>query len=150
MRHRRAFSLLEVVAALSMFVLCASVLLETMGNSRTAVDALSRADNDDANLRLIFQKVLRSPDAATAARDGVMSTPDGMRLRWTCEIAPTEAVDLHRVTVRISRETNGNASEAKEHILYALRPAWSDPVKRDAMLERRKASIPHGPGGGVP
>lgn len=150
MRKHRAFSLLEVVAALSLFVLCASVLLQTMGNARTAVDSVSHADNDDANLRLIFQKILRSPDASTAVRDGAMSTPEGARLRWTCAIAPAEAIDLHRITVRVSRETNGDASEPKEYTLYALRPAWSDPVKRDAMLERRKAALAPGPGGGAP
>lgn len=147
---RRAFTLLEVVAALSLFVFCASVLLETMGNARTAVDTVSRADNDDANLRLIFQKILRAPDTITATRDGALSTPEGVRLRWSCEISPANAVDLHRVTVRVVRESNGSDTEPKEHTLYAVRPAWSDPVKREALLARRKASVAPGPGGGAP
>ncbi len=149
-RTRPAFTLLEVVAALALFVMCAGILLQTLGNARTAVDATWRADSEDADLRLIFQKVLRAPDAASATREGSMSAFDGGRLSWRCELAPTGTTDLHRLTLTVSQEREGKPSELSTHTLFALRPAWSDPVKREARLAELRAARRDAAGGGRP
>lgn len=147
LRIRSAFTLLETVAALALFVLCSGVLLQTIGNARTAVDSTWRADVEDADLRLVFQKILGAPDASSAVREGRMSTISGGHLFWKTQVEPTDTVDLHRVTVALVREEEPGRREEKTVVLYALRPAWSDPVRREELLSRlRSARVDSGRG----
>ena len=143
MSRRRAFTLLEVTAALALFVLCAGVLLQAVANAKLALVTADAAHSRDADLRLIFQKILAAPDRAALTRDGKFTAPDGVVFRWSCELLPTPTTDLHKVVVKLRRDGDAEGAE-KTFTLHALRPAWSTPEERDAILSRKKAAArPH-------
>ena len=76
----------------------------------------------------------------TLVKDGRLTTPDDTVLTWRCEVKPTATIDLHRVTVSLRREPKDGDPVEDTLVLYALRPAWSDPVEREAMLTSKKAA----------
>lgn len=143
-RIRRAFTLLEVTAALTLFVLCAGILLQSVANARLATATADAAQSRDADRRLVFQKILAAPDRLAATRDGKLTAPDGAVLRWSCAVTPTDTVDLHTVTIRLRTESERGETRDETLVLRALRPAWSLPEERDAALAAKKAAArPH-------
>lgn len=138
--NRRAFTLIESVVALALFTLCAGILLQTLAGSRLAMFNGLRGATSDADRRLIVRTILRSNDRRAIEAGGRQTSLNGDVLRWRGEISPTEIIDLHRVSIRLEKETQDGDTTEDRITLHALRPAWSDPVARTAMLEKKKAA----------
>jgi len=140
---RRAFTLIETVVALMLFTLCAGILLEILAGSKLSLVTGLRGNAIDADRRLIVRTVLAAGDLRTLLRGGKLTASDGAALTWRCTCEPTPTIDLHRITVLLSRETKaGEAADEQTLTLFALRPAWSDPVAREAALAAKKAADP--------
>lgn len=140
--RRRAFTLIEAVVALAIFTLCAGIVLETLAGTRLALFGALRDATPGADRRLIVRTILRAPDVRTLTAGGRMRSPDESSLVWRCEVAPTPVVDLHRVTVLLRRERKDGGTTEETFTLHALRPAWSDPVAREAAIARRRSEDP--------
>lgn len=139
---RRAFTLIEAVVALALFTLCAGILLQTLAGTRLALFNGLRGAASDADRRLAVRAILSASDKRAATKDGRLTNLGGDVLSWHCEVTPTAVTDLHKIVVRLRKETKAGDATEDTVTLFALRPAWSDPVARAAMLESKKAATP--------
>lgn len=140
--NRRAFTLIEAVVALALFTLCAGILLQTLAGTRLALFNGLRGAASDADRRLAVRSILAAPDMRAATKDGRLTNLDGDVLRWRCEVTPTAVADLHKISMYLRKEKKDGDTTEDTVTLFALRPAWSDPVARAAMIESKKAANP--------
>jgi general secretion pathway protein I len=137
-----AFTLLEVLVALTIFAMAAVVLGATYVNALNAYAAASRHNEYDADLRFIRAAVLTEPDRDKAEQGADLDLGGGKRAHWQADIAPTDSVDLF--SVAWTCEINDPARSKPYHVAQTfllLRPTWSDPVERTTLMDLARQRI---------
>ena len=139
---RAAFTLLEVIVALAIFAMSAVVLGATYVNALNAYQAAGRRNEYDADLRFVRAALLTQPDRDKAVEGGDLDLGGSKRAHWQADIAPTDTVDLFSVTwsCTITDPARREPFRASQTFLL-LRPTWSDPVERTALLDKVKQRI---------
>ena len=137
-----AFTLLEVLVALAIFAMSAVVLGATYVNALNAYQAAGRRNEYDADVRFVRAALLTQPDRDKAEAGGDLDLGGSKRAHWQTDIAPTDTVDLFSVTwtCTISDPARRQPYRARQTFLL-LRPTWSDPVERTALLDKVKQRI---------
>ena len=136
------FTLLEVLVALAIFALAAVVFGATYLNTLNAYEAATRRNANDENLRFVRAAVLTEASRDKAEEGGELDLGGNRRAHWQAEISPTNTVDLFSVTwtCEITDPARPEPFRATQTFLL-LRPTWSDPVKRSALLDQVKGRI---------
>jgi general secretion pathway protein I len=139
---RRAFTLLEVLVALAIFAMSAVVLGATYVNALNAYQAAGRRNVYDADLRFVRAALLTEPDREKAEAGGDLDLGGDKRAHWQADIVSTETVDLFSVTwsCTIADPERRQPFRVSQTFLL-LRPTWSDPVERSALIEKVKQRI---------
>lgn len=139
MKSKRAFTLVECIAALGLFAMIAVILGQTCFNSLSAVHGLKKEDNNEALFDYLRTKVLAASDLSEIQTGLDVYDPDGKNLTIIGDAIATRVVDLFRLEV--SCEEVGYAD-----VFYLVRPSWYDQltqasVSRDEILDDRKEEI---------
>jgi general secretion pathway protein I len=137
-----AFTLMEVIVALAIFAMSAVVLGATYVNALNAYQAAGRRNEYDADLRFVRAALLTEPDREKAEAGGDLDLGGSKRAHWQADIAPTDTVDLVSVawTCTITDPERRQPFRTSQTFLL-LRPTWSDPVDRTALLDKVKQRI---------
>ena len=122
-RHsHRAFSLIEVLAALAIFGLCIVALIEgitaTLSNWRLAEDktkALMLAQN-------VMEEILYNGNLK-AGEDGSTYDPPDERFSWSYIIDDTDITNLYSITVAVAWSANGKDNDVTLSMLRMQRTA---------------------------
>jgi hypothetical protein len=122
--------------------MAAVVLGATYVNALNAYQAAGRRNEYDADLRFVRAAVLTEPDREKAEEGGDLDLGGNKRAHWQADIAPTDTVDLFSVawTCEIVDPERSKPYQTTERFIL-LRPTWSDPVERTALLEQAKLRI---------
>jgi general secretion pathway protein I len=136
------FTLLEVLVALAIFAMAAVVLGATYVNALNAYQAAGRRNEYDADLRFVRAALLTEPDREKAEEGGDLDLGGSKRAHWQADIASTDTVDLFSVvwTCEIVDPERPKPYRTTQTFLL-LRPTWSDPVERTALLDQVKQRI---------
>lgn len=136
---RRAFTLLEVLAALTIFATAAIVLGTAYLNVLNGYAHAERATRVDADVQFVREVLFRQPDREKAEEGGEFTAADGRRLSWRVEIEPTEVADLFEVHLEVEIEVRAGAEpEPLQERFRLLRPTWSEDDERERL--RQEAS----------
>jgi general secretion pathway protein I len=140
--RRVAFTLLEVLVALAIFALAAVVLGATYVNALNAYEAATRRNEYDGDLRFVRATLLTEPDRDKVEEGGDVDLGGNKRARWQADVAATNTVDLFSVTwtCEITDPARREPYRVTQTFLL-LRPTWSDPVERSALLDQVKQRI---------
>jgi general secretion pathway protein I len=146
--HRRkgwrgsAFSLIEVLVALAIFVLMAVVLGATYVNILNAYEIAGRSVNRDEDLRFARAALLAEAELELAERGADFEGANGRRVSWKAVVEPTATADLFAVTFicEISGPDLPKA-EIREEKFRVFRPTWSQPADRDKLRADAKMRI---------
>lgn len=132
---RHAFSLIEVLIAVAIFFIAVVALSFAFSNTLQSLATLEREYDFDTDLRFVRSIVIQEPDLDTFEEGGEVETLGQGMAVWNAFVEPTSVTDLFRVELTIEMSPL-EAPEAVVHeeILYLLRPTWSDPVDRSALL----------------
>ena len=86
--------------------------------------------------------LLTEPDRDKAQEGGDLDLGGNKRAHWQTDIAPTDTVDLFLVTwtCEITDPARPKPYRTVQTFLL-LRPTWSDPVDRTALLDKVKQRI---------
>lgn len=140
---RRGFTLIEVLAALTIFALCAIVLASAYLNILLSYDIVSRNAVVGEDVAFARQLVLREPDRKKLEEGGEFETAGGRRVRWGVEIASTTTADLFTVIFNCEISDPARAEPEKTIQTFTLlRPTWSiDVAERDKLRQEARTRI---------
>ena len=136
---RRAFTLIECIAALALFAVVAVVLGQTCFNCLSAVNSIKKDSYSDAMRGDLRSKVLAASDLGELQSGLAVYGPDGKTLTIEGEAYPTKIVDLFRLEVSC-------AEAGYSDVFYLVRPSWygqltSASADRSEILDDRREEI---------
>lgn len=143
-RHRptAAFTLVEVIVALALFAIAATVLAAAYVNVLNATESVKGDQAMEQEIALVRSQVLLEPDRDTVEEGGDVPTAGLGNATWRATVTPSEVVaDLFRIDFEVTM--TGADDNPEEHkvaqTLWLLRPDWSEPTEREALrAETRK------------
>lgn len=87
----------------------------------------------------VRRQLLLEPDREAAEQGGDYETLQYGQVRWESDIRETDLVDLFAVDLRIYfLENESKQTDRYEETLWLLRPSFSVPEERTALLERKR------------
>lgn len=139
---RRAFTLIEVVVAIAIFSVTASILLASISNAYTAQSSLMKRDTRHEDrceiLRVAFSEA--ESDCEQLQVGGDYKTTRGEHVHWSAEAEETSQAGLFRVYFFIDWEKD---SESETLVFYAFRPAWKSQFdNQEILLEDLREHFP--------
>jgi general secretion pathway protein I len=141
MRHRRGFTLVEVLVSLVIFALTAVVLGSAYLNVLNGYEIARKANMNDEDVFFARSQLLSQSDLQ-AAQSGAEFDDGDRHVRWTAEIEPANTTDLFTVTFTCT-VTGGAGVEPRSvaETFMLLRPTWSDPTARTTLRQNAVTRI---------
>ncbi|TVP79200.1 MAG: prepilin-type N-terminal cleavage/methylation domain-containing protein [Puniceicoccaceae bacterium] len=141
--HRRGgFSLIEVVIAVAVFAMAATVLVSAFTNALLARERGLNIDMLNADIRAVRMQLLLQPNIEEAERGGLFETLSSGRASWEARIEPTDVVDLFRVQFSMDfSDPPEDLPDTYEETLYLLRPTWSQSDERSQLLQDKRTEL---------
>ncbi len=138
MRCARAFSLAELIIAMALFALAATVLSQSILNALTALNQVQYGESSLRDFVYARQKILSIEDRDILTEGGEFVAPSGNKLDWKAEISATDVLDLHQLDVTIERRSEAGPEVPFVGKYYVLRPRWSETETRTALLNAKR------------
>jgi general secretion pathway protein I len=137
-----AFTLVEVLVALAIFVMMAIVLGSAYLNVLNAYELAARSAQRDEDVRFARATLLAEADRDKAEEGGEFTGENGRKVAWRATIEQAPVADLFEVTFRCEL----NAPEMKkpevvEEVFRLLRPTWSEAAERDKLRAAARTRI---------
>ncbi|MGJ8650097.1 MAG: PulJ/GspJ family protein [Opitutaceae bacterium] len=140
--HKKGFSLIEVVIAVALFAMAATVLSSTFVNALLLRDRVQSNDIRNADIRAVRLQLLLTPNLDDAEDGAEIETLSNGEATWRAEIEPTNVIDLFHVELFIEFLDPQEEQEAThQETLYLLRPTWSDSSERSDLLQEKKDDL---------
>jgi prepilin-type N-terminal cleavage/methylation domain-containing protein len=141
--RRNAFTLIEVLVALSIFALAAVGLGSAYSNvllSRMALKEKGVGEEDFARCRAAM---IETANFADIEKGGDVYLPDDRMARWKGKIEPTTVTDLFLITLTVEIQTSagGPYGVPREQSQWILRPTWSVESDRTKLLADAKERL---------
>jgi general secretion pathway protein I len=139
----RAFTLFEVLVALSIVAMAVVVLGSSYLNVLNSYEVVRRGVLINEDFAFARQQVLREPDRKKLEQGGEFETAGGRRARWEVEIVSTSIPDVFNVvfTCEIADPTRTEPEKLSQSF-SVLRPTWSiDAMERGKLKEEIKTRI---------
>lgn len=141
-RHSKGFSLIEVVIAVALFAMAATVLSSTFVNALLAQERGHSNDIRNADIRAVRLQLLLTPNLDDAEDGAELETLSNGEATWRAEIEPTNVVDLFRVELFIEfLDPQEEQAATHQETLYLLRPTWSESSERSDLLQEKKEDL---------
>lgn len=137
-----AFTLIEVLIALTIFAMAGIYLMSTFVNALTARERSVSDDLLHADIQAVRMQLLLEPHLEDAEDGGQYPTVNHGEASWRAVIEPMEIVDLFEVelTIEFSEPPEDGPSGHQEK-LYLLRPKWSEADERSQLLEDKRQAL---------
>ena len=137
-----AFTLIEVLLALALFVISVVVLASAYVNVLFGLEAVRVDRVLEQEMAFVRSVVLTVPDRETIEEGGELPTAELGYAYWEAELEPTEVADLFIVNVSITLEGTGQIKERTlNDRLVVLRPSWSEPLEREELRAASKERL---------
>lgn len=142
-RRGAAFTLVEVLLAITIFALSAVILASAYVNVLNSYLMVDRVAQSSADLTFARSLVLTEPDRKKLEKGGEFDTADTRHVKWEVEILPTATADLFTVNFTCTIGALGEPEPQKTVQTFTLlRPTWSiDAGERSKLRENAKARI---------
>lgn len=138
----RAFTIIEVLAALAIFATAAIVLGAAYVNVLNGYAHAERATKVDADLRFAREILFRQPDLEEVEEGDEFESADGRRVIWKAVVEPTLVADLFEVEFQVELiDGSSGESEVVTERFRLLRPTWSEDNDRDLLRQEARDNI---------
>ena len=139
---KRAFTLLEVLIALVIFVFTAVILGGAYVNVLISYHIAARGNAGAQDVAFARQQLLTQPDLQTAETGDEFASADGHQVKWTATIEPTTTADLFTVTLTcVSSGAALDKAQTTTQTFMLLRPTWSQAADRSSLRQAANARI---------
>lgn len=143
-RERAAFTLIEVIVALALFGIAATVLASAYVNVLNAMDSVKGDQVFEQEIALVRAQVLLEPELEKVEEGGDIPTAGLGDAVWRAIVTPSETTaDLFQVELEMTfPPAAGQADERTvTQTLWLLRPQWSEPSERDALRTKTRERL---------
>ena len=142
LRRVAAFTLIEVLIAVSIFAMAASVLMSAFVNALLSRENGTKYDLLNADIRAVRMQLLLEPNLEDAEDGNEYKTFHSGEASWEAQVEPTDVVDLFQVglSIRFSEPPEGLVADYSE-TLYLLRPTWSESDERSKLLQDKREAL---------
>ena len=139
----KAFTLLEVLVALTIFALSAIVLGGAYMNVLNSYAIATRSEQISEDVAFARSLVLTEPDRTKLEKGGDFDTAAGRHAKWSVEIASTTIADLFTITFTCEIEDPTQTEPQKKvQSFTVLRPTWSiDAGERSKLRQDARTRI---------
>lgn len=139
---RRAFTIAEVLAALSIVMMAAVVLGTAYINVLLGYEHAKRSTQIDADVRFAREILFRLPELEDVEDGDDFETADGRRIIWKAIVEPTRVPDLFDVEFQVEViEANSGDGETITERFRLLRPTWSEDDESDLLRQEMRDDI---------
>ena len=137
-----AFTLVEVLIAVAIFAMAASVLMSAFVNALLSRGSAAKYDLLNADIRAVRMQLLLEPNLEDAEDGNEYETVHCGEASWEALVVPTNVVDLFKVelNIRFSEPPEGLVADYTE-TLYLLRPTWSESDERSDLLQDKREAL---------
>ena len=141
-RRVTAFTLVEVLIAVAIFGMAASVLMSAFVNALLSRESAAKYDLINADIRAVRMQLLLEPNLEDAEDGNEYETVHSGKASWEARVEPTDVVDLFQVglSIRFSEPPKGLVADYSEK-LYLLRPTWSESEERSELLQDKREAL---------
>ena len=141
-RRVTAFTLVEVLIAVAIFAMAASVLMSAFVNALLSRESAAKYDLINADIRAVRMQLLLEPNLEDAEDGNEYETVHSGKASWEARVEPTDVVDLFQVelSIRFSEPPEGLVADYSEK-LYLLRPTWSESDERSELLQDKREAL---------
>ena len=141
-RRVAAFTLVEVLIAVAIFAMAASVLMSAFVNALLSRESAAKYDLINADIRAVRMQLLLEPNLEDAEDGNEYKTFHSGKASWEAQVEPTDVVDLFQVglSIRFSEPPEGLVADYSE-TLYLLRPTWSESDERSELLQDKREAL---------
>ena len=137
-----AFTLVEVLIAVAIFAMAASVLMSAFVNALLSRESAVQYDLLNADIRAVRMQLLLEPNLEDAEDGDEYETVHSGEASWEAQVVLTNVVDLFQValSIRFSEPPEGLVADYTE-TLYLLRPTWSESDERSDLLQDKREAL---------
>ena len=137
-----AFTLVEVLIAVAIFAMAASVLMSAFVNALLSRERAVQYDLLNADIRAVRMQLLLEPNLEDAEDGDEYETVHSGEASWEAQVVLTNVVDLFQVelSIRFSEPPEGLVADYTE-TLYLLRPTWSESDERSDLLQDKREAL---------
>ena len=141
-RRAAAFTLIEVLIAVAIFAMAASVLMSAFVNALLSRESAAKYDRLNADIRAVRMQLLLEPTLEDAEDGDDYETIHSGEATWEAQVEATNMVDLFKVqlSIRFSEPPEGLIADYTE-TLYLLRPTWSESDERSELLQDKREAL---------
>jgi general secretion pathway protein I len=145
-RFHGAFTIIEVLVALAIFLLASIMLASAYVNILNGYAIAGRSQERDDDIAFARQELLLAKDLTTAQAGDEFDTPQTptdlpRHVKWTADVEPTAIPDLFTVTLSLVITKPGGGQDAQNETFTLLRPTWSDPTDRTSLRQQETTRI---------
>lgn len=146
----RAFTLIEVLLALGLFVVATGILAGSLYSGLQAYRAAASDTLTENRYRLVLREVLQISDRTEFERGGLLRLPDDTRAHWEVQLGDNPVLlDLleAQITVRLEGDLPVGGGVVREperersFLLQLYRPDWMDVTDRAQLLDDRRRAL---------
>lgn len=135
-KTRKAFTLVEVVVAMALFVMTVGVLAQAANNGLLALIIMEQQQSRRDDMLFLREKILAISDRDEFESGGDIVVPSGATIRWESYVYPTTAADLFFAIIIFDfPDTEEDPQQTITQTLYLYRPAWSDSAERNLLID---------------
>ena len=136
----RGFTLIEVTLALAVFSMSVVVLTQAFVNALVSLNTLESETNYQSAFRFVRSIVIQEPRLDVLEQGGEIETLSYGTAYWETEIDATQVSDLFKLNlkIKIAPAEKGEKPNIYEQDLFLLRPTWSDPGERAALIAENR------------
>ena len=137
-----AFTLVEVLIAVAIFAMAASVLMSAFVNALLSRESAAKYDLLNTDIRAVRMQLLLEPNLEDAEDGDEYETVHSGEASWEAQVVPTNVVDPFQVelSIRFSEPPEGLVADYTE-TLYLLRPTWSESDERSDLLQDKREAL---------
>lgn len=137
-----AFTLIEVLIALTIFAMASTFLTATFVSTLTLRERSVSDDLLHGDIQAVRMQLLLEPKLDDAEDGGEYPTLSHGEASWRARIEPTEIVDLFSVELSIEfSDPPEDAPDFYEETLFLLRPTWSEADERSQLLDDKRQEL---------
>tara|TARA_B100000965_G_scaffold347668_1_gene319868 strand:- start:683 stop:1123 length:441 start_codon:yes stop_codon:yes gene_type:complete len=138
-RSRTAFSLVEVLLALTLFAIAVTALSRSCFYALSSQEALKKNPSLDQDFRFVRQHMLGLEKQEDVEEGGTLETLNSGEATWSVSVETTDILDLFKAALTVEfPSADDNKGITREETLYLLRPQWTSPVDRSNLLQEKK------------
>lgn len=137
-RGIQGFTLVEILVSLLLLTTALVVLAEGYVNTLNALRGGEDQKAYDLDVAFVRERILQISDRETLENGGTLETLSSGAAVWEAEVAPTNILDVHRLSLWIDFI---DLDKVHYQEVVVLRPGLSDPVDREDLLQEKKEDL---------